>query len=409
MKHIKIFLLFLLFNSLCFGQKFSETKVNELQQNLDSLLFPVLFDGIKVSCMVMHADYSQVIYEFKPEEMMIPASITKLVTAGCAYYKLGANYNIPTIVYTDDKDIKDGIINGNLYLKGYGDPDLNSGDISYLARNLVEKGIKEITGNIIADETYFDTDYYTLSGNYGGDTGPSYWPYISALSLDKNTGRYDPATSAASLLSVELSAGGVTVQGTVISGSTPKGAKEISQVSHSIYDVISYMCKESDNHSALTMFKLLGAKYKDIPGSIEGGKYVIGQFLSEIGVNRNAYEILEGSGLTRYNRVSAEMYMRLLKYFYDDRFIFDYFMNSLTVAGKDGTLKKRMIGTNAEGNVFAKTGTLNGVSALSGYVIDADSEVLIFYIVMNGFKGNASAMRDVQDLVCMTLADFNRK
>jgi D-alanyl-D-alanine carboxypeptidase/D-alanyl-D-alanine-endopeptidase (penicillin-binding protein 4) len=68
-----------------------------------------------------------------------------------------------------------------------------------------------------------------------------------------------------------------------------------------------------------------------------------------------------------------------------------------------------MIGTEAEGNVFAKTGTLNGVSALSGYVIDKDSEILIFYIVMNGFPGNALYVRDIQDVVCITLAGFQRK
>jgi serine-type D-Ala-D-Ala carboxypeptidase/endopeptidase (penicillin-binding protein 4) len=84
-------------------------------------------------------------------------------------------------------------------------------------------------------------------------------------------------------------------------------------------------------------------------------------------------------------------------------------MNSLSIAGKDGTLKKRMIGTPAEGNVYAKTGTLNGVSALSGYVIDKDNEILIFYVVMNGFGGNATEMRYAQDDVCITLSEFSRQ
>ena len=84
-------------------------------------------------------------------------------------------------------------------------------------------------------------------------------------------------------------------------------------------------------------------------------------------------------------------------------------MNALSIAGKDGTLKNRMIGTEAEGNVFAKTGTLNGVSSLTGYVIDKDSEIVMFYCVMNGFGGNANTMRDIQDLVCIYLAGFSRK
>ena len=408
MKRIKILLLLFLFSSFVFGQQFSEEKITALQQSLDLIIVPVNDAGIKVSCMVMHADYNKVLYEYKPEALMIPASITKLVTCGCAYARLGQGFNISTIVYTDDGDINDGIINGNLYLKGYGDPDLNSSDISRLAKIIIEKGIKEITGNIVADESFFDTDYKTLSGNYNGDTGPSYWPYISALSLNKNSGKYDPSTSAATLLSEELSYGGASVYGTVISGTTPNGAKVVAEISHNLFDVLSYMCKESDNHSAITMFKLLGAKFSGNPGSIIGGQEVVSTFLGEIGVSRNSYEILEGSGLTRYNKVSADLYMKLLKYFYDDRILFDYYMNSLSIAGKDGTLKKRMTGTEAEGNVFAKTGTLNGVSALSGYVIDKDSEILIFYVVMNGFSGNASSMRDVQDLVCITLAGYSR-
>lgn len=407
MKQLRLVFLLVLFTSLAFGQKFSESNITALQYALDSLIKPVKESGIKVSCKVVHADYNKTLYEFDPEEPMIPASITKLITCACSYSKLGQSYNIPTIIYTDDNNINDGVINGNLYLKGFGDPDLNSGDIQKLAEILYDKGIKEITGNIVADETYFDADYKTLSGNYNGDTGPSYWPYITALSFNKNEGKFNPATEAAYYLSSELSSKSVSLQGSVISGITPKGAKEIAQVNHAIFDVLSYMCKESDNHSAITMFKLLGA-LKDTPGSIDKGREVVISFLGEIGVNRYSYEILEGSGLTRYNKVNADVYIKLLKFMYDDRFLFDYFMNSLSIAGKDGTLKNRMKGTIAEGNVFAKTGTLNSVSALSGYVIDQDSEVLIFYCVMNGFGGNATAMRDVQDMVCIYMANFRR-
>jgi serine-type D-Ala-D-Ala carboxypeptidase/endopeptidase (penicillin-binding protein 4) len=385
--------------------KFSETSLDELRGRLDSICLPLNNAGIKISVKVVHADYNRVLYELNPEEPMIPASITKLITSSAAFAKLGSNYNIETKVFTDDANIKDGVIDGNLYLKGYGDPDLNSGDISTLAAEVNKKGIKQITGNIVADDSFFDNNYYTLSGKYKSDTGPSYWPYVTALSLDKSSG----ASSAANLFSSSLSSYGITVDGTVISGTTPPGAKEIAQISHSIYDVLAYMNKESDNHSAITIFKLLGAKFRSTPASIEDGQAVISDFLTEIGVDRYSFEILEGSGLTRYNKVNAELYAKMLKYMYDDRFLFDYFLNSLAIAGKEGTLRKRMIGTSAEGNVFAKTGTLNSVSALSGYVIDKDSEVLIFYVVMNGFGGNANEMRAAQDDVCITLADFSRK
>ena len=405
--HLRAALIFavLFIFQFVYAQKIPQDKIDELAGKIDSICLPLKNAGIKVSCKVVHADFNKVLYELDPEMGMIPASITKIVVGVTAYAKLGSNYQIPTVIYTDDNNYKDGSIDGNLYIKGYGDPDLNSGDVQVLAEELSKLGIKQITGNIVADESYFDNIYKTLSGVYKGDTGPSYWPYVSALCLDKSYG----AMSTGNLLSSDLSSFGINVQGTVIAGTTPQGAKELVQVSHSIYDVLSYMLKESDNHSAITIFKLLGAKYKHQPASLEDAQEVITSFLTELGVDRYSYEILEGSGLTRYNKVNAEMYMKMLKYMYDDRFLFDYFMNSLSIAGKDGTLRKRMIGTEAEGNVYAKTGTINSVSALSGYVIDKDSEILMFYCVMNGFGGNASEMRAAQDDVCITLAGFSRK
>lgn len=395
-----------LFNAAIFAQgNFSQANIDALKTSLDAICLPLQSAGVKISCKVVHADYNKTLYELDPDLPMIPASITKLITSAAAFSKLGSNYNIQTKVFTDDSDIKDGVINGNLYLKGYGDPDLNSGDMQTLASDINSKGIKEITGNIVADESFFDSDYYTLSGSYKSDTGPSYWPYVTALSLDKSAG----ATTAASQLSASLSSYGVTVQGSVISGVTPEGAKEIAQISHRLFDVLSYMNKESDNHSAITIFKMLGGKLKSTPATLEDGQSAVSDFLTEIGVDRYSYEVLEGSGLTRYNKVNAELYMKMLKHMYDDRFSFDYFLNSLAIAGKDGTLRKRMIGTDAEGNVFAKTGTLNSVSALSGYVIDKDSEILIFYVVMNGFGGNANDMRAAQDDVAIVLSGFSRK
>ena len=273
------------------------------QQELDSIVSPLTAYGITVSAKVMHADYTKVLYEYQPEVKVIPAFITKLITSACAFSKLGQSYNFNTIVYTDDNNITDGKINGNIYLKGFGDPDLSSSDIQTLADIIVKSNIKEITGNIVADETYFDNSYRGLAGHYSGDTGPSYWPYISALSLNKNNGSSDHAVDAASLLSSYLTAGGVNVTGTVISGSTPKGTKEIARTSKTIFDVISNMDKESDNQSAITIFKLLGAKFVSEPGTLEKGQQVIQSFLSELNIDRYSYDILEGSGLTRYNKV----------------------------------------------------------------------------------------------------------
>ena len=159
-KKALLFLLTLifLFQSLVFGQ-IKESRVELLQQELDSVIAPVRESGITVCAKVMHADLNKTLYEYKPETEVIPASITKLITAACSLSKLGQSYNLSTIVYTDDYNMKEGIINGNLYIKGFGDPDFSSVDLKDLSDNLLKLGIKEITGNIIADESFFDNDY----------------------------------------------------------------------------------------------------------------------------------------------------------------------------------------------------------------------------------------------------------
>ena len=378
--------------------------VTELQQRLDAIVSSA---NCQISVEVVSASKYDVLYSHNPTAKLIPASVTKLVTAAIALVELGLDYKFKTIVYTDDSNISDGIINGNLYLKGYGDPDLNSSDIIYLAKQIKEKNIKEITGNIIYDESYFDTQRYTLG--FSSDTDQRYWPYVSALNLDKNYGGYDPAYTAGDLLASDLVSLGITLGGIVTGGTTPvQSVKQLTEVSHSIEDVLAYMNKTSNNHSAITVFKTVGAKKYGPPGTFDKGSRAAIEFLTSIGSNREEFEILEGSGLTRYNYMTADMMIRMLKYIYDDEDMFEIFYNTLAIAGIDGTIKSRMIGTEAEKNVHAKTGTINSVSALSGYAVSRDMELLIFYISMNGFGGNASYYRGLQDDFCEAICQFSR-
>lgn len=381
------------------------TKLEELSTTIDEIVNSV---DCNISVQVASAEKYDLLYEHNPQLKMIPASITKLVTAATAIDVLGINYEFRTMAYTDDNDFRDGVIDGNLYVKGYGDPDLNSDDLGYLARLIKQRNITAITGNIIYDESYFDDQHYGIANYYSGDTHQNYWPYISAINLNKNGGGYDPASGAAELLSENLKALGVRVDGIVISGVTPSAAKDIAYVSHSLYQILSRMNKESDNQSAITVFKVIGAKFDSPPGTISKGESAVVDFLTSIGNPRNIFEILEGSGLSRFNVVNSDLYVRLLKYMYDDVKTFDTFYSTLAIAGKDGTLRNRMIGTEAENNVHAKTGTLNSVSSLTGYAVSRDNELLIFYIDMNGFGSSTNGIRYKQDQICQLLCQFSR-
>ncbi len=404
-KTLLLVLLLFVFTNVILSLEKKADNLTEFQNKIDSIVSGL---DCKVSVQIVSASEYDLLYEYNPKMKMIPASITKLVTSATALVKLGTGYFFKTIVYTDDNNISDGVINGNLYLKGYGDPDLNSSDISYLAEKLANKNIMEITGNIVFDESYFDNEYYGLANYYQSDTDLQWWPYVSALNLDKNKSKYDPASSAAELLATELKDRKIKFEGITVSGYTPGVSKEVAEISHSIYDVITHMNKTSNNHSAITLFKVIGAKYKSPPGTLGKGSEAVISFLSSIGIDRNNYEILEGSGLTRYNMVTSDMLIRLLKFMYDQEDIFDYYYNSLSIAGVDGTLRKRMIGTEAESNVHAKTGTLNSVSTLSGYAVSRDDELILFYITMNGFKGNTNYYRQIQDDICEIICQFSR-
>lgn len=379
-------------------------KILELQQQLDQI---VAAADCNVSVQIVSASKYDMLYSYNPESKMIPASITKLVTAAIALEYLGPDYKFKTIIYTDGT-VTDGNIDGNIYLKGFGDPDLNSSDISTLAQRLYDKGIRSVSGNLYYDESFLDNNYYGLSNYFRGDTRSNYWPYVSALNLDKNQGGYNPASTAGDLFASEIVRLGIVFNGNITSGVTPPAAKELAEVSHEIFDVLAYMNKESDNHSAITVFKVAGAVHGGAPGSLEKGTQATIDLLTSMGQDRGSFEILEGSGLTRQNMVTSDMYMRLLKYMYDDVKNFDTFYKTLAIGGYDGTLRKRMIGGEAERNIHAKTGTLNGVSTLTGYAISRDNELIIFYIAMNGFSGGNTYYKDIQDAICEVICQFSR-
>ncbi|MGB9697195.1 MAG: D-alanyl-D-alanine carboxypeptidase/D-alanyl-D-alanine endopeptidase [Ignavibacteria bacterium] len=376
-----------------------------LRSRIDSII-----TGIKcnLSILVMGAEKNDILYYFKPEEKMIPASITKLITTAAALNKLGISYEFKTVFYTDDNDLSDGVINGNLYLKGYGDPDLTTAELLKLTHLIINKNIKKVTGNLVYDESYLDNMYYALADKYSGDTKKNYWPYITALSVNKNKNSSDPAFECAQIVADELKKNNVELGGIVIAGITPDAAKEICRLTRPLVNVITNMNKISDNQSAITLFKIIGAVHKEPPGSLLNGGEAVIDFMTSIGIARDNYEILEGSGLTRYNYVNGYIFVHLLKYMYTQLNIFEVFYNSLPIAGVDGTLKDRMKNTEAEKNIHAKTGTLNNVSTLAGYAVSRDNELIIFYIAMNGFSGNAKIYRDKQDEICNVICSFSR-
>ncbi len=168
------------------------------------------------------------------------------------------------------------------------------------------------------------------------------------------------------------------------------------------------MNKVSDNLAAEAMLKTIAARKAGIPGSAHGGIQLMHQFLSTAGIDTNRIAVADGSGLSRYNLTSPAAVIGLLKHMYADTVNFPVYYHTLPIAGVDGTIGRRMQGSLAAGNLRAKTGTLSGVTALSGYVQTLDGEWLAFSILMQHYPGSSRDYRAVQDAVGALLAGLRR-
>ncbi|WNG33779.1 D-alanyl-D-alanine carboxypeptidase/D-alanyl-D-alanine-endopeptidase [Archangium violaceum] len=188
-----------------------------------------------------------------------------------------------------------------------------------------------------------------------------------------------------------LNARGVKVKGKVKQGLAPQKAKLVYVAHSDTFDIIlKRLNKLSSNFVAETLLKVMGAESRGVPGTFAKGIDVVEDFLSrEVGIPRGTYVMKNGSGLNDANRFSATQMDRILRYMYERFPLAPEYLSSLGIAGKDGTLKYRFDGTEAVGRLRAKTGTLENVSALSGYVQAAGGEKFIFSMMVNDYPGRS--------------------
>jgi len=171
-------------------------------------------------------------------------------------------------------------------------------------------------------------------------------------------------------------------------------------------EILKPFLKESQNQIGEMLLRYLGAATADT-GSVAAGRRAVTETLTSWGIPDDSYVYYDGSGLSRYNYLAPEAVVRLLRVM-ARRPDFEVFYNALPIAGVDGTLEQRMVGSRAEGNAHAKTGFISNARALSGYVTTADGELLAFSIIANNFDSPVRPVEYVQDLVVERLANFER-
>ncbi|HET6616707.1 MAG TPA: D-alanyl-D-alanine carboxypeptidase/D-alanyl-D-alanine-endopeptidase [Gemmatimonadota bacterium] len=221
----------------------------------------------------------------------------------------------------------------------------------------------------------------------------------------------DPALYAVTVLEELLAARGIEVLGVARHGALDGAPADTVAVHESapLAASIRNFLKISDNLTGELLVKAVGAHVSGPPGTYEKGLAAERAFLArEVGTDTTAQRLADGSGVSRYNLVTARQIVELLAYMASRDDLYPFYLEALPVAGVDGTLEGRMRGTAAEGRARAKSGTLNGVAALSGYVPAADGERLAFSTMIEFYAGGSSPRRAVQDSIVAALARFRR-
>ncbi len=216
-----------------------------------------------------------------------------------------------------------------------------------------------------------------------------------------------PELYAGTVFAEKLRAQGIQVNTVRIDSASAAPAMTL-QYAHAIDTVLTFLNKVSDNLSAESVLKSIAASKNGVPGSAREGIAIVNTYLAANGIDTNRISIADGSGLSRYNLTSPATVVALLTAMHRDSLNFPVFFHALPIAGVDGTIGGRMKRTPAEGNLRAKTGTLSGVTALSGYVNSADGEMLAFSILMQNYAAGSRAYRAVQDAIGALLAAMRR-
>ncbi|UOY92466.1 D-alanyl-D-alanine carboxypeptidase/D-alanyl-D-alanine-endopeptidase [Ectobacillus sp. JY-23] len=458
---------------------------------LTSLLDPILdqeaLKGVTAGVVVGSLDRNNgILYSRNADALLTPASNMKLLTTAAALKALGADYTFKTELYTTALPDKHGRVNGDVIIKGYGDPTLQTEDpsgqasgtqVARLVQALKDQHITAIEGDIIVDDSQYDAQRLGTGWAWDDETY-GYNPQISALSVNRSAVRVEyeagtragqpvvyrmvpntrhiqiineaktvaagadntftvekergtniirlqgelpigeapdyeriaveePSLYAGTVIKEEMEKEGIQVdkRAEVKAGTVNAQAQKMAEVSSlPLRDIIMFMNKNSDNFYAEMLLKRLGADKKGI-GSASAGAQVVRESLQLYGINP-IFRMVDGSGLSRYNTLSAVHMATLLRSVATESF-FDAYYGALPIAGVDGTLRNRMKETLAQNNVYAKTGTLQGVSGLSGYVKTKDGERLYFSILLNGYTSTSRNLTSAQDQIATALAELS--
>ncbi|MDE6338923.1 MAG: D-alanyl-D-alanine carboxypeptidase, partial [Muribaculaceae bacterium] len=334
-----------------------------------------------------------------PSEALIPASIMKCVTTASLLSRLGEDYEYETRIYTTGP-VREGVLEGNLIIVGSGDPSLNSkyvdnnADIcAQIAGALKSAGITKIQGKIVIDEDIWSGPSIPPSW-MSGDLPHAYGTGSHGLNFEDNASGNRSVANPASVFSTRLRSALSRAAITVDDESLREGERDLLFVHKSVpLDEIMRSCMmRSDNQYAeglLRTFEVAGGgKGNTAHAASHEMEYWRKNRAPMAGVN-----IVDGSGLSRQNRVTANFMAHVLA----ERAKNPYYASFFPLAGQEGTLKNFLVDTPLEGYVAMKTGSMKGIQCYAGYKLDDDYvPTHVIVIIMNDLRDRAKAREAVK-------------
>lgn len=402
-------------------------QAGELGERIDEILSEHEFSCAHWGIHVVSLTNDSVVFSLDADKRFTPASTIKLLTSAAALDSFGPDYRFETGFLMRGEMDSTGTLWGDLVVRGSGDPTMrrinNSRSVGIAFRQIADslrwRGLKKVCGHLVGDARIWPRQSLCPTWEIG-DMDEEWLPVPGALSLGRRDSApaantfvvmetaFDPAQSLApsptdyylSVLSEALEQAGIAMPGCSSNvGNSGEPTLLYRHTSSPLSEIIKRMNKESDNFTAEQLGLLLGGGHR------LGGLEKIRAFLTAAGVDTAQIRLADASGLSRKNLLSPSAVVRLLTYMYRHRFSNAY-ERSLAVMGVDGTLAEER--TKIPGaEVFAKTGTLDYVSALSGFLITDSKEILIFSILCNNFLCPVQLVRQVQDSICAVIADIS--
>ena len=422
-----------------------------------------------VAVVVQAVDSEQASLQHNPGKSLNPASVMKLLTSKAALDLLGPNYRWKTEIYYDGS-LSQGVLSGNLIIKGYGDPQFNTADFWRLLYSIKQAGISHINGNLILDKSHFAAPQQQRA-NFDNEIWRAYNAQPSALLVNGRHTRFIFSRSSSEKNAVAISADMALPQIEIVnnmrllpgacrdwrnhmqysvgieqtsaaepiktitfSGSFAADCEEkvlelslfndeqyayysfkqlwqalggqfsgqlqvkarpnqaiklLEQRSETLSQVLPEMNKWSNNLMARQLLLTMAAEKMAVPASEADGASAIKNWFNSQQLGADTLVVENGSGLSRIERLSAEQLARMLVQAYLSPTMPE-FMSSLPVLALDGTLMKRLKDSPAAKRAHLKTGSLDGVSAIAGYLLDKQNRRQVLVMLVNHEKAWAS-------------------